>query len=156
MICLWKRNKKNISEHEIFPTRVFSTAKLEAVFIWMLFWYITPYGWFEERKGYIPNVKLEYVDDGGRLMNEKEAFRHLSHKFHGKGSGKIKTEKRMKKHMEESMMKTEYYMFHTFKKKRVTLGQTDRPTNRPTNRQTDRRTDMTSYRDARMHLKNQL
>ena len=60
---------------------------------------------FEERKGYVPNVKLEYVDDGGRLMNEKEAFRHLSHKFHGKGSGKIKTEKRMKKIMEESMMK---------------------------------------------------
>ena len=50
-------------------------------------------------------MKLEYVDDGGRLMNEKEAFRHLSHKFHGKGSGKIKTEKRMKKIMEESMMK---------------------------------------------------
>jgi len=60
---------------------------------------------FEERKGYVPNVKLEYVDDGGRLMNEKEAFRHLSHKFHGKGSGKIKTEKRMRKIMEESMMK---------------------------------------------------
>lgn len=60
---------------------------------------------FEERKSYVPNVKLEYVDDGGRLMNQKEAFRHLSHKFHGKGSGKIKTEKRMKKVMEESMMK---------------------------------------------------
>ena len=60
---------------------------------------------FQEKSGYIPNVKLEYVDDGGRLMNEKEAFRHLSHKFHGKGSGKIKTEKRMKKVMEESMMK---------------------------------------------------
>ena len=60
---------------------------------------------FQEKSGYIPNVKLEYVDDSGRLMNEKEAFRHLSHKFHGKGSGKIKTEKRMKKVMEESMMK---------------------------------------------------
>ena len=60
---------------------------------------------FQEKSGYVPNVQLEYVDDGGRLMNEKEAFRHLSHKFHGKGSGKIKTEKRMKKVMEESMMK---------------------------------------------------
>ena len=60
---------------------------------------------FQEKSSYIPNVKLEYVDDGGRLMNQKEAFRHLSHKFHGKGSGKIKTEKRMKKVMEESMMK---------------------------------------------------
>ena len=38
-------------------------------------------------------------------MNQKEAFRHLSHRFHGKGSGKLKTEKRMKKVMEESMMR---------------------------------------------------
>ena len=60
---------------------------------------------FQEKSGYIPNVKLEYVDDGGRRLNEKEAFRHLSHKFHGKGSGKIKTEKRQKKFMEECMMK---------------------------------------------------
>jgi len=28
----------------------------------------------------------------------------LSHRFHGKGSGKMKTEKRMKKIMEESLM----------------------------------------------------
>ena len=32
-------------------------------------------------------------------------FRYLSHRFHGKGSGKIKTEKRMKKIMEEGAMK---------------------------------------------------
>ena len=38
-------------------------------------------------------------------MNQKEAFRHLSHRFHVKGSGKLKTEKRMKKVMEESMMR---------------------------------------------------
>ncbi len=31
--------------------------------------------------------------------------RYLSHKFHGKGSGKMKTEKRMKKIMEEGLMK---------------------------------------------------
>ena len=30
-------------------------------------------------------------------MNQKEAFKHLSHMFHGKGSGKQKTEKRLKK-----------------------------------------------------------
>ena len=30
-------------------------------------------------------------------MNSKEAFRFLSHKFHGKGSGKLKTEKRFRK-----------------------------------------------------------
>merc|ERR1719471_1874115 len=59
---------------------------------------------FEEKKGYVPKVNLEYIDDSGRLLNTKEAFRYLSHKFHGKGSGKIKTEKRMKKIQEESMM----------------------------------------------------
>ena len=30
-------------------------------------------------------------------MNQKEAFKHMSHMFHGKGSGKGKTEKRLKK-----------------------------------------------------------
>jgi U4/U6.U5 tri-snRNP-associated protein 1 len=70
--------------------------------------------------------KLEYIDDNGKAMSTKEAFRymlvfffkchycimtyfvtkflklvafsrHLSHKFHGKGSGKLKSEKRAKK-----------------------------------------------------------
>jgi len=36
-------------------------------------------------------------------MNEKEAFRFLSHRFHGKGSGKKKTEKRAKKLAEEDV-----------------------------------------------------
>jgi len=59
---------------------------------------------FAEKKGYKPEVNLEYLDDGGRAMNRKEAFRHLSHKFHGKGSGKIKTEKRQRKIAEEKVM----------------------------------------------------
>ncbi|KAL6855167.1 hypothetical protein ACO1O0_006305 [Amphichorda felina] len=46
--------------------------------------------------GYKPNVQLKYVDDHGRSLNQKEAFKHLSHQFHGKGSGKGKTEKRLK------------------------------------------------------------
>lgn len=48
-------------------------------------------------------MKLEYVDDSGRRLNEKEAFRYLSHRFHGKGSGKKKTEKRAKKQVEEEV-----------------------------------------------------
>jgi U4/U6.U5 tri-snRNP-associated protein 1 len=48
-------------------------------------------------KEYKPNVELKYIDDFGRSMNQKEAFKHLSHKFHGKGSGKQKTEKMLKK-----------------------------------------------------------
>jgi U4/U6.U5 tri-snRNP-associated protein 1 len=48
-------------------------------------------------KDYKPNVELKYIDEYGRNMNEKEAFKHLSHQFHGKGSGKQKTEKTLKK-----------------------------------------------------------
>merc|ERR1711925_34199 len=59
--------------------------------------YQGPTSSFSEKKGYKPEVTLEYVDDTGRAMNAKEAFRFLSHKFHGKGSGKLKTEKRHRK-----------------------------------------------------------
>lgn len=48
-------------------------------------------------KEYRPDVKLQYHDEFGRSMGQKEAFKHLSHMFHGKGSGKQKTEKRLKK-----------------------------------------------------------
>ncbi|CAG8250948.1 unnamed protein product [Penicillium salamii] len=50
---------------------------------------------------YKPDVQLRYVDEFGRNMNQKEAFKQLSHQFHGKGSGKMKTEKRLKKIDEE-------------------------------------------------------
>ncbi|KHO02017.1 SART-1 family protein [Metarhizium album ARSEF 1941] len=46
---------------------------------------------------YKPNVELRYTDEHGRALDQKEAFKHLSHQFHGKGSGKGKTEKRLKK-----------------------------------------------------------
>ncbi|KZZ98473.1 SART-1 family protein [Moelleriella libera RCEF 2490] len=46
---------------------------------------------------YQPNVQLKYTDEHGRALQQKEAFKHLSHQFHGKGSGKGKTEKRLKK-----------------------------------------------------------
>ena len=60
---------------------------------------------FSEKKGYKPSVKLDYIDEQGKSMNEKEAFRYLSHKFHGKGSGKKKTEKRIRKEAESQLMK---------------------------------------------------
>ena len=37
------------------------------------------------------------MDEIGRAKTEKEAFRDLSHRFHGKGSGKMKQEKRAKR-----------------------------------------------------------
>ncbi|PBP20334.1 U4/U6.U5 tri-snRNP-associated protein snu66 [Diplocarpon rosae] len=46
---------------------------------------------------YKPNVEIKHIDEYGRLMNQKDAFKHLSHQFHGKGSGKQKTEKLLKK-----------------------------------------------------------
>ncbi|XP_046471881.1 U4/U6.U5 tri-snRNP-associated protein 1 [Neodiprion pinetum] len=60
---------------------------------------------FKERDGFKPNVKLEYIDDDGHVLSAKEAFRYLSHKFHGKGPGKNKVEKRMKKSEQEVLMK---------------------------------------------------
>ncbi|XP_069821336.1 U4/U6.U5 tri-snRNP-associated protein 1 [Dendropsophus ebraccatus] len=60
---------------------------------------------FKEKDGYKPDVKIEYVDETGRKLCPKEAFRQLSHRFHGKGSGKMKTEKRMKKLDEEALLK---------------------------------------------------
>ena len=50
---------------------------------------------------YRPDVQLSYVDEFGRQMGPKEAFKQLSHQFHGKGSGKQKTEKHLKKIEEE-------------------------------------------------------
>ncbi|KAF2272868.1 uncharacterized protein EI97DRAFT_198177 [Westerdykella ornata] len=61
---------------------------------------------------YKPNVQLTYVDEFGREMNQKEAFKKLSHQFHGKGSGNTKTQKHLdkiaaeKKKMAESTLET--------------------------------------------------
>jgi len=50
------------------------------------------------------DIRIERTDEFGRVMTPKEAFRDLSHKFHGKGPGKMKQEKRQKKYQDE--MKT--------------------------------------------------
>ena len=65
--------------------------------------YTGPLSDFREKPGYRPDVRLYYVDELGRNLSAKEAFRQLSHKFHGKGSGKKKTEKRAKKILEEAV-----------------------------------------------------
>jgi len=48
-----------------------------------------------------PDIRLDYLDELGRPMTQKEAFRKLSHKFHGKKPGKNKQEKRIKQQQEE-------------------------------------------------------
>lgn len=52
-------------------------------------------------KDYKPDVNIVYHDEFGRELTPKEAWKALSHRFHGKGSGKMKTEKRLKKIAEE-------------------------------------------------------
>lgn len=46
-------------------------------------------------------IRIERTDEFGRIMTPKEAFRMISHKFHGKGPGKMKQEKRMKQYQED-------------------------------------------------------
>jgi len=41
--------------------------------------------------------RLDYLDERGRAMTPKEAFRRLSYRFHGKAPGKNKDEKRIKR-----------------------------------------------------------
>lgn len=55
----------------------------------------------EAFRNYKPDVNIVYYDEHGRSLTPKEAWKALSHKFHGKGSGKMKTEKRLKKIAEE-------------------------------------------------------
>jgi len=50
---------------------------------------------------YRPDVEIKYHDEDGRVLTTKEAWKALSHKFHGKGSGRMKTEKRLKRIAEE-------------------------------------------------------
>ncbi|ORY87068.1 SART-1 protein [Protomyces lactucae-debilis] len=54
-------------------------------------------------KHYKPKVELKYVDDFGRNMSQKEAFKHLSHQFHGKDSGSGKTAKKLAKIEKEKL-----------------------------------------------------
>ncbi|XP_076929946.1 SART-1 family protein DOT2-like [Bidens hawaiensis] len=50
-------------------------------------------------------IRIERTDEYGRILTPKEAFRLISHKFHGKGPGKMKQEKRMRQYHEELKIK---------------------------------------------------
>ncbi|KAK4699424.1 U4/U6.U5 tri-snRNP-associated protein 1, partial [Phenoliferia sp. Uapishka_3] len=50
---------------------------------------------------YKPVVNITYHDEFGRDQTPKEAWRQLSHNFHGHGGGSKKTEKRLKKIADE-------------------------------------------------------
>jgi U4/U6.U5 tri-snRNP-associated protein 1 len=55
----------------------------------------------ETFRDYKPDVQIVYYDEHGRSLTPKEAWKALSHKFHGKGSGRMKQEKQLKKIAEE-------------------------------------------------------
>ena len=67
----------------------------------------------EMYKNYKPDINIVYHDEFGREMTPKEAWKSLSHKFHGKTSGRMKTEKRLKRIAEEQ--------------KQATMGSSDTP-----------------------------
>lgn len=48
------------------------------------------------------DIKLSYTDEYGNELTRKEAFRMLCHKFHGKGPGQNKREKRLRKMLEST------------------------------------------------------
>lgn len=50
---------------------------------------------------YNPQVKLSYRDDSGHELNTKEAFKYLSHQFHGLGPSKNKIDKRIRKQRQD-------------------------------------------------------
>ena len=52
------------------------------------------------------DIRLEYVDEKGRKLTPKEAFRQQSYIFHGKKPGKNKIEKRHKRYVEQLKSKT--------------------------------------------------
>jgi hypothetical protein len=43
----------------------------------------------QEKEGYKPNVDIKYFDKWGYELNQKDAFRDLSQRFHGKALGKV-------------------------------------------------------------------
>lgn len=48
------------------------------------------------------DIEIQRVDKWGRILTDKEAYRSLCHRFHGKGPGKKKQEKQRKKHEDKS------------------------------------------------------
>ncbi|KAG9045561.1 hypothetical protein FS837_006105 [Tulasnella sp. UAMH 9824] len=83
----------------------------------------------EAFKNYKPDVEIKYYDEFGREMDRKEAWKALSHRFHGKGSGKMKTEKRLKKIADEKKREamisgdTPTSMNEAFQKRQEKVGQ---------------------------------
>eukprot|EP00808_Paulinella_micropora_P026024 g1617.t1 len=57
-----------------------------------------------------PHIKLEHRDDEGNILKPKEAYRHLSHVFHGRPPGAQKREKELKKRRELERATSERFL----------------------------------------------
>lgn len=77
---------------------------------------------FREKSNFRPTVKLDYVDDDGRPLAPKEAFRYLSHKFHGTGPGKNKQEKRIKKAVQEGVSASDTPFYSIGKEMKLSIN----------------------------------
>ncbi|UZJ52963.1 hypothetical protein CBS101457_002283 [Exobasidium rhododendri] len=55
----------------------------------------------EKFKNYTPDIEIKYTDEFGRTLNYHEAWKRLSHVFHGKLPGQKKQEQRIQRIMDE-------------------------------------------------------
>lgn len=60
----------------------------------------------ETADGEDDSVRLAYVDEQGNDLTPKEAFRMLCHRFHGNAPGKNKSEKRLKKMLDDMRVRS--------------------------------------------------
>lgn len=51
----------------------------------------------KELRNYNPEINITYTDDNNNVLDRKEAYKYLSHKFHGKGPSKNKQAKLLKR-----------------------------------------------------------
>lgn len=60
----------------------------------------------KESEDFKPEINLEYTDDTGRKLDKpKDQYRYICYKFHGKGPGKNKIDKRLQKLEQERKQK---------------------------------------------------
>ncbi|GMM37345.1 hypothetical protein DASC09_046700 [Saccharomycopsis crataegensis] len=57
---------------------------------------------------YNPEIKITYTDDNNNVLNPKEAYKHLSHKFHGKGPSKQKQAKLLLKKQQKQLKEQKF------------------------------------------------
>ncbi|KAL5730191.1 hypothetical protein ACHQM5_003043 [Ranunculus cassubicifolius] len=89
----------------------------------------------EKRKGKFVNTRkidepkeivIDRVDKFGRVMTQKEAYRELCHKFHGKAPG-IRKQEKQRKQFEEEKKKNSYITSSSVERMREIQAETKKP-----------------------------